>query len=39
VLTASRSELCAVEGVGDVRAQAIRDDMLRITEAAYNRLA
>lgn len=39
VLTASRSELCAVEGVGDVRAQAIRDDMLRITEAAYSRLA
>lgn len=39
VLTASRTELCEVEGIGDVRARAIRDDMLRVTEAAYARLA
>ncbi len=39
LLTASRTELCEVDGVGEVRARMIRDDLLRITEAAYARLA
>ncbi|HOB03907.1 MAG TPA: DNA integrity scanning diadenylate cyclase DisA [Propionibacteriaceae bacterium] len=38
VLTATRAELTEVDGIGDVRARAIRDDMLRISEAAYARL-
>ncbi len=39
VLTATRAELCEVEGIGEVRARVIRDDMLRVTEAAYARLS
>lgn len=39
VLLASRAELSQVQGVGDVRARMIRDDMLRLTEAAYARLS
>ena len=39
VLVASRTELCEVDGVGELRARMIRDDMLRITEAAYARLS
>lgn len=39
VLGATRAELCEVEGIGEVRARAIRDDLLRVTEAAYSRLS
>ncbi len=35
VLAASRADLVGVEGVGDARARAIRDGLMRLTEAAY----